>query len=341
MRDLSDLLATRPRRQRLNGFDPEYSDIVDYIVRCTHRIWEEKNVGLIRTHYTADCVIHTLAGEVRGADAVIANTVKTLAAFPDRTLLADNVIWSGDDEAGFYTSHRITSHLTNTGASEFGPPTGRRATIAVIADCAVRENRIFEEWLVRDNLALVLQLGMDPHAIAARGAAVDRAAPLETRRWREAEMARVRNQPSGVLPSAEPMRSAAETWHTLWNERAFSLVRDLYAPTCTVQAPAARVLFGHGEVIGFVIHMLGAIPDARVSVDHVAAIPYGEAGHDVAIRWTLVGTHDGPGLHRPATGLPVLILGVTHQRITAGRITEEWIVFDELALLRQLYWGDQ
>jgi len=30
--------AGRPRRQSLRGFDPVYTDIVDYIIRCTHRI---------------------------------------------------------------------------------------------------------------------------------------------------------------------------------------------------------------------------------------------------------------------------------------------------------------
>lgn len=341
MRDISEILAPQDRRQRLKGFDPDYADIVDYIVRCTHRIWEEKNVGLIRTHYSVDCLLHTLAGEIRGVDAVVANTIRTLSAFPDRTLDAENVIWSGDDESGFYTSHRITSHMTSSGESDYGPATGRRAIIAVIADCAVKDNRIYEEWLVRDNLHLVLQLGLDAHAIAARGAAADRAAPIEARRWREAEMARVHSPGPSLWPDAEPERTAAQRWHTLWNDRAFSSVRDVYSPICTVQAPAGRVLFGHGEIIGFVVHILGAISDARVSVDHVSAIPYAAEGHDVAIRWTLAGTHDGPGLHRHPTGLPLLILGVTHQRVVAGRVIEEWTVFDELALLRQMYWGDR
>ena len=48
----------RPRVQPMRGFDPVYSDIVDYIVRCTHRIWDERDVGLIYTHYTHNCVVY-------------------------------------------------------------------------------------------------------------------------------------------------------------------------------------------------------------------------------------------------------------------------------------------
>ncbi len=41
--------ASTGRRHPLKGFDEDYVDIVDYIVRCTHKIWEEKAVGLIYT----------------------------------------------------------------------------------------------------------------------------------------------------------------------------------------------------------------------------------------------------------------------------------------------------
>ena len=66
-RSLEDVLELRPRRQDLKGFDPCYSDIVDYIVRCTQRIWSEKNVGLIRSHYGKDCLLFSLAGASIGA----------------------------------------------------------------------------------------------------------------------------------------------------------------------------------------------------------------------------------------------------------------------------------
>ena len=47
-RDFVDMVPTdRPRVQPMKGFDPIYTDIVDYIIRCTHRIWDERDVGLI------------------------------------------------------------------------------------------------------------------------------------------------------------------------------------------------------------------------------------------------------------------------------------------------------
>ena len=57
------------RRQSLRGFDPEYADIVDYILRSTQRIWEEKNVGLVYTHYLHNSAVHTPYGTTYGRDA--------------------------------------------------------------------------------------------------------------------------------------------------------------------------------------------------------------------------------------------------------------------------------
>ena len=39
------------RVQSMRGFEDTYTDIIDYIVRITHRIWEEKDIGYIYDTY--------------------------------------------------------------------------------------------------------------------------------------------------------------------------------------------------------------------------------------------------------------------------------------------------
>lgn len=342
-RDLDELLTPEPGlRQPLAGFDEDYVDIVDYIIRCTYRIWEQKDLGLIYTHYAPDVAIHTLTGDVSGIESVVENTAKTLAAFPDRTLAGDNVVWSGDDQAGFYSSHRITSLLTNLGASDFGPATGRRACITTIADCAVKANRIYEEWLVRDNLALVLQLGFDPRAVAATQAAADRARSESPSAARLADIERVR---ASAATTVAPLPAPAdddfpEAWaESAINARMFGRLAERYSPAARMLAPGGRHLLGRAEITGWWFELVGALPDARVIVEHVAAVPFGERGRDVAIRWLLAGRHTGIGRYGAPSGRDVLILGCTHWRVVDGQITDDWTVFDDLAVLRQVAGG--
>ena len=74
-----------------------------------------------------------------------------------------------------------------------------------------------------------------------------------------------------------------------------------------------------------------------MTVDHVYWMGNEQEGYKVATRWTLVGTHLGPGIYGAPTGKRIRILGITHHRVQGGKIQEEWLLFDEFALLKQIY----
>src|SRR5918993_2675337 len=113
--DYVDLAPTnRPRSQSLRGFDDCYTDIVDYIVRCTHRIWDERDVGLIYTHYTHNAAVYYTNKAVYDREAIVHDTIARLNAFPERRGMATQVIWRGDDQSGFYTSHYVTGSGRHT-----------------------------------------------------------------------------------------------------------------------------------------------------------------------------------------------------------------------------------
>ena len=47
-----------PRKHSMKGFEDTYVDIVDYIIRITHRIWEDQDVGYIYDTYAPGCFVH-------------------------------------------------------------------------------------------------------------------------------------------------------------------------------------------------------------------------------------------------------------------------------------------
>jgi predicted ester cyclase len=344
-RDISAILEPQgDRRQPLAGFDSDYADIVDYILRCTHRIWEQKDIGLIETHYAPDCPIFLMSGQASGLGGVVDGTLRTLGGFPDRTLIGEAVIWSGNERDGYLSSHRITSTGTNWGGSELGPATGRRVAFTTIADCLCRENRIVEEWLVRDNSSIVWQLGLDPVQVARLQADADKLASSPAS-WRLEAMERVRQEPGTAfseLPwphaEAEPENWTRNFVDQIFNHRRLAQLRDVYAPNIRCNAPGGRRLFGHGEAIGWWAALLSCFAGARVRVDHIASQPV-DGGVDVALRWELAGVHDGPALYGSPSGRDCYILAVTHWSVRNGQIREEWTVFDEVALLRQIEGG--
>jgi predicted ester cyclase len=344
-RDIAQILDPQGLlRQHIPGFDPEYADIVDYILRCTHRIWEQKDVGLIATHYGADIIVHMMTGPALGMDGVIAGTSRTLSAFPDRTLTGEAVIWAdASDYAGegaYLSSHRITSTATNLGASELGPATGKRISFTTIADCLCKANLIIEEWLVRDYSHMALQLGYHPRSVARIHAAADKAKGPRAE-WRAQAMARVHDQPVSAFstpslprPSSEPEAFARIVFDQILTHRRYGRVREAYSPAAHWAGPGGRRLFGWGEIAGWYTALIASFGDARIHIQSVAAVD-----GMIAVRWELAGTHDGGALYGAATQERIYILAVTHWRIDHDVIVDEVTVFDEVALMRQMEGG--
>jgi len=339
--DIGELLHPEGgRRQSLRGFQDDYVDIVHYIVKCTHDIWEGGDIGLIYTHYTHNARVHTSDGLTYGRDKIVENTIKTQAAFPNGRAYADDVIWSGDEETGFHSSHRVRGLSRNTGYSGYGPPTGRWVQDYGVAHCVVLENLIVEEWIVHDNLAIVRSLGLDPHEWARKAARQDAeagSAPLEA--FGDVEHHRGQEAPPPEpeqLSGSAPEQLMQRSIHDIWNRRLLGHIDRYYAPTITCYTTGNRILYGRGDYRHNILALLAAFPDAVVRVDHVCSLPNGENGYRVATRWTFHGTHTGPGWYGVPTGKRVRLIGVTHSEIENNRVVREWLLYDEVAILKQL-----
>lgn len=344
--DISYFMALQgtPPRQSMKGFDPDYVDIVDYIVRVTHRIWEEKAIGLIYDTYASNVIIHTTEGTVYGRDKVVADTAKGISAYPDLRSPAQDVIWTGNDKDGFHSSHRAFYMATNRGYTAYGPPTGRRVARWVIAHCLVKENRIVEEWLTRDELASVRQLGYDQIELARRMAAREAASGVRNPALETiGEVDRVMGQttPEPLPPMGEDFEVESyvrRVLHEVWNWRMVNKVRDYYGPTYEGYASTNRELYGLGDLSAYILSLVAAFPDLVMNVDWVGYLGDAQRGYRVAVRWTMQGTHDGFGHYGEPSGKRVKLLGNTHYFIHNRKIVKEWTLFDEFALLKQIYW---
>ncbi len=99
----------------MKGFDKKYKDFPDYILKITEQIWEGKDVESISKFYTKDIPVRSPFGVTYGNKPVIDATYATLKEFPNRQLLGEDVIWNGNDEIGYHSSHRILSKGTHLG----------------------------------------------------------------------------------------------------------------------------------------------------------------------------------------------------------------------------------
>lgn len=340
--DYNDFVRNTERKQSMKGFDDTYLDFVDYILKITHRIWEEKEVGLIYDTYSNDIKVHTGINTFHGVDQVVANTLQSLHAFPDDKEIGENVVWSGDDEDGFYSSHRITSIGTNLNDSSYGPATGKKVTYRSVADCFCYGNRIVEEWIVRDGLYIVEQLGINPAEFAKKLAkqSQNNVSSLQTQFG-------IGDTMEGQLVPQVYTREYShfeigdfilEMYNKVWQRRLLNHVRDFYADNATVNYIGGKSLVGFNQIQGAFISLLASFPKSRFIIERVTCNQRNSPNDwDVAVRWRLQGTHEGIGYFGQPSGKPVEILGITHLRVLEEKIVEEWITFDGLEVLRQIH----
>jgi hypothetical protein len=335
------LLLPGERQQSMRGFEDHYTDIIDFIVRATHRIWEEKDVGYIYEHYRHNIRVMDDYGLQIGRDKVIANTIQFLNAFPDIRLIADEIIWAGNDEVGFHTSHRTFITGTNTGYSQFGPPTGRKVHFWLIANCIFVANENYEEWVIYNNASMIQQMGFNLRDKAREmGSSVDWDS-LNDQRFGEPDRLPGQGKPPHLLPRQNGGFDIEDfirrLYHYIWNWRLISRVRDAYAPNMRFFGPSDRAFYGRGNYQSFVLSILAMFPDLALYIDDLYWMGNDEEGYVTSVRWSIVGTHTGQGVYGPPTNRPVYMWGITQHHIKDGKIEEEWMMYNEFEVMQQIY----
>ena len=302
------------------------SSLLDFIYGITFEIWEERGVELIRQYYGEDIRVFALGSVTDGVEAVVEGTYATLEAFPDRLLLAEDVIWS-DDADGQYSSHRILSPMTNYGPSAYGAATGRAVKVRTIADCFVQEGVITKEWLIRDTLPIVQQLGFDPLVVAQQQ---KQELTGLTKEYHAQEIARVDSESTHELANW-----AAQCLQARWS--AVDNLQDYYAPYAVSYPGPINWCSGSDGIKQHGKQVLGGLRPSSVRVDHIAVQPWGHHGQEVAARWTMTVEHIGDYLGlTPKAERQAAILGSAHWRVTDNKIATEWLVFDGMGVLVQL-----
>jgi hypothetical protein len=317
----------------MRGFDPRFKDLPDFILGITKEIWEDRGIATLRHYYGDRLAVRSPASVVVGNANVIAATMATLAEFPDRRLLGEDVIWTGDEEAGFLSSHRLLSTATHLGDGAYGSASGRTLRYRIIADCAARENQIYDEWLVRDQGAITRQLGIEPKRfaadrIAAEGGAETCIKPLT---------------PENDVAATYAGRGNDDPWGRRYAELItrimaadLAAIPKVYDRALQLEMPGGITGHGWDAADRFWLGLRSAFPSAEFRIDHVIGREDPMMPPRAALRWSLWGPHDGFGAFGAPTHAMVYVLGMSHAEFGPWGVRREWVLYDDTAIWKQI-----
>ena len=318
----------------MKGFAKRFNDLPDYILKITYQIWENRDVESIMQYYAENIPVRSPSGVIYGPEAVVKATNATLNEFPDRQLLGEDVIWIGDEENGFLSSHRILSKATHQNDGTYGPATGKKLVYRVIADCACRNNQVYDEWLVRDQGSIVRQIGIDPKTFAANqiqseGGSEKCNIPFNASTNIESKY---------VAPPQTSFDTGEDYGYILSNimDNNSNIFQEGYDRAVRQEQAGGLTGYGRDDVEKFWMNLRSSFPDAKFTLEHCANLQENKQTNKSAIRWSLIGKHSGSGLFGAPTHTEVYVMGINHAEFSSKGIKNEWVLFDETAVWKQI-----
>lgn len=327
----------------MKGFSQKFKDFPDYILGVTKEIWEDRGIATLNEYYSKDMVLRMPLGVYRGNQEVIAQTMSTLVEFPDRQLLGEDVIWSGSDEEGMLSSHRLYCTGTHLGDNKFGRSTGKVVHFRAIADCHAINNTINDEWLVRDYGGIVKQMGWTARE-AARNLIVDEGGK-ENCEKPLTPATDVVGPYTGRGNDNEWGRRYASVLTRIMNAD-MAVIPEFYDRAIKGEYPGSVSARGWAQVDKFWIGLKASFPTAEFNIDHQMGRNDPIMPPRAAIRWSLRGKHDGWGYFGQPTGADVYIMGMCHVEFGAlvvdePKIRHEFALYDEVAVWKQILMQDK
>ena len=317
----------------MKGFDKKYKDFPDYILKITKQIWEGKDVDSIGEFYSDDIPVRSPFGITYGNKPVIEATYNTLKEFPNRQLLGEDVIWNGNDVKGYHSSHRILSKGTHLGDGFYGKPTGKDIYYRVIADCACKGNQVYDEWIVRDQGAMVRQIGYTPKEFAQ--IMIDKEGGLE-----KAKKLFDKNdiKPSDYQPEKIKKNSAGQKYSKILN-KVFEGGYDFndYNRASSIYWPGNKLGHGREDISKFWNSLKDIFTDVKFTIEHVGYLDESNKNPRASIRWFLEGKHSADSEdYGKKTNSKLFIMGINHVELNQDGVIREWVLFDEVAIWKQI-----
>jgi predicted ester cyclase len=317
----------------MKGFDKKYKNFPDYILKITKQIWEGKDVDSIGEFYTDNIPVRSPFGITYGNKPVIEATYNTLKEFPNRQLLGEDVIWNGNDDKGYHSSHRILSKGTHLGDGFYGKPTGKDIYYRVIADCACKDNQVYDEWIVRDQGAMVRQIGYTPKEFAQ--IMIDKEGGLE-----KAKKLFDKNdiKPSDYYPINVEKSSPGENYSKILS-KVFEGGYDFkdYNRASNIYWPGNKLGHGREDISKFWNSLKDIFTDIKFTIEHVGYLDESNKNPRASIRWFLEGMHSNDSEdYGKKTNSKLFIMGINHVELNQDGVIREWVLFDEVAIWKQI-----
>jgi hypothetical protein len=220
---------------------------------------------------------------------------------------------------------------------EIGAPTGSNLSgnqhYRIMADCAAKNKVIYDEWLIRDQGALVRQMGWDSKTYAAdlitrEGGPEHCVKPLTPATDRKGDY-------NGKGNKNDTGQRYADVITRIMNAD-MSVITRVNDRACHLELPGDITGHGWTDADQFWMGLRAACTNAKFQIDHMIGRDDTAMAPRAALRWSLTGKHEGWGAFGKPSGAEVYVLGISHADFGPWGLRREYVLYDETAIWKQI-----
>lgn len=234
-------------------------------------------------------------------------------AFPDLHYNVDHLTTNDLVGENQKVVHRIVAHATHLGPWGPIPATGKHITWSEIHIGLYVQGMLVEHWGNIDSLSIMQQMGVIPG-------------------WQEPPPVPPRPEVTGQKTTTyqENVAMVRRYVHEVWNKGRLEVADELVHPKCINPSTPFLPVGPEGAKIAAMMHR-NAFPNLYILIQDMIA-----EEDVVAIRFTMIGAHQGEFMGIPPTGKDVEMDVCDIYRFGDGLIIERVFAADVLGLMGQL-----
>ncbi len=319
------------QKNLINEYSLDHDEIEDFIYRITEEIWENKKVENIRNYYSSDVIVRSPSITTYDCDTVVKATYKTLEQFPDRQLIGEDVISFGSIKSKYLSSHRILSTGTHLGDGFYGKATGKKVMYRVIADCLIVNNKIVEEWIIRDEASILNQLGFKVSDFVEQR--------ISDGTFKKNDIEFTKNS----FIKKNMMSNCENTYAKKYKEALTNIIEGQSFFEKKAYERSAQLYWFGGELTNTIEKIyekwnlfLSCFKILKCEVSNSIALDQNNMRPRAALRWRLICLHNSNGFFGLPTNKEIEIYGISHAEFGKQGIIREFILIDEISIWKQI-----
>ena len=213
----------------------------------------------------------------------------------------------------------------------YGSATGKKIIYRVIADCLVKDGKVIEEWIIRDEGSILRQLGYKTKDFVEQ--------KIKDNTFTKEDMKFTKNSfvKKNLIRECknEFAKKYENSFTDLINKKPID-IKKLYDRSAQLYWFGGDLIYTYEKIFEKWNLFLSCFKILKYEVSNSIGLNELEMRPRAALRWRLTCKHDYSGIFGLPSNKEIKIYGISHAEFSKDGIVREYVLIDEISIWKQI-----